>query len=336
MTIAHEASTGLDAASSALGATSSTIPYVGVAAGRMALLFIAVQPSTATFGSDPAGWTKLGEKTGGMDPHTSAGTANNNASKIGVWSKTLVGSETGNVVVTNTGGDSAAGCMSSYSTTNGGWEALTFATGDDNVHDNNRSATAGSWTVAIGDMVIAAFAADRASNTVLPSAGAFTQSGATFGTVTNQNRRMSNTSNDCMAVTFDALVSAGSTGALTASFTQLATQCGPLLAIRLRESAAAATNATAGNAPATGTAHNASTLIGAAATHATAVAAALAPSLSIRVSAECATGTGTAYPAVFTIPSHPAGPRITATSPRGRIGTSTTPPITSTSPRGWL
>jgi hypothetical protein len=85
-----------------------------------------------------------------------------------------------------------------------------------------------------------------------------------------------------------------------------------------------------------GAAHNASTLIGAAAIHATAVAAALTPSVSVRASAECATGAGAANPAVFSIPSHPAGPRITSTSPRGRIGTSTQPPITSTSPRGWL
>lgn len=333
MTIAHEASTGIDVASSALGSTSSTIPYVGVAAGRMALLFIAVQPNTATFGADPSGWTKLGEKAGGADPHPSPGVSSN-SNKIGVWYKTLTGSETGNVVVGNTGGDSAAGCMSSYSTTTT-WNTPTFVSGDDNVHEVNRSVTCDSWTVATGDVVISAFSSDRGATTAI-TAQTLAQSGATFDTVTNRNKRLSNTSNDCSALTFDAAVLTGSTGALTATFAQAVTQCGPALAIRLRESAPAATNAPAGNAAATGTAHDASTLIGAAATHATAVAAALAPSLSVRVSAECATGTGTACPAVFTIPSHPAGPRITATSPRGRIGTSTTPPITSTSPRGWL
>lgn len=97
-----------------------------------------------------------------------------------------------------------------------------------------------------------------------------------------------------------------------------------------------AVSAGIGNALSSGAALNPAPLIGAAANSATAVAVALQPSTAVAALAGCAEADGDAYNAVFAIPSAPAGPRITSTTPRGRITTSTPSRITTTSPRGLL
>jgi hypothetical protein len=362
VTISHAGSTGI------LTATTDAAPYdvawpTGVAAGRLAIMWIAniTLAAEVDLTSIADEWEIIGTLTGGDPGHTEPPAVGDaNRSRITALYRVLTGAETGSFTLnTSPASSSACAVIDIYSTDASGFDLPpAFVSGSDDTHGNDRSITCGAWssTLAAGDWVAFGTASDRDSGTVAISAQAITQSGATFGTVTNRSRNLNGTGNDSGVYSFDASVTAGTANAPTVSYTQASTgtQCGPGIVVRLRESgattdapAAAATATGAANNPAAGTAPtagssvtaaalDATTLIGAAANPATVVAAALNPSLSVSVLADCAAADGDAYNATFAIPSSPAGPRIVSTSPRGRITTSTPSRITTTSPRGLL
>ena len=110
-----------------------TVAYPsGVAAGRKAVLFASVKLSTATWGT-VTGFTLVGQATGG----TGASANDAGTTRVGVWERTLDGSESGSVTVTNTGGVSCAGAMSIYTSSLGGWAPITFVTASDTTHGTN-------------------------------------------------------------------------------------------------------------------------------------------------------------------------------------------------------
>jgi hypothetical protein len=238
VTITHQASTGVNAATSQ-GSSSTGVAYVGVATGRRALLGAAVYPATNSW-SSVTGWTLIGELAGGA---TGADTNDDHQTKIGVWQRDLDGSETGNVTVANTGGgagQSTAAAMSSYSQDGSGWETSIFVSGDDPAHENtDHSATFGAWasSLEIGDLV-AVWQATDTDNAGAKSAFSLMQTGITFGAVNWRNGSRSNTGSDCAIDSWDATVTAGSnTNAATFSYSYATANCGPFIAVRLRQAA---------------------------------------------------------------------------------------------------
>jgi hypothetical protein len=241
MTITHQASTGINAAT-AQGSSSTGVAYVGVAAGRRALLGAAVYPETNSWNA-VTGWSLVGELAGGA---TGADISDDHKSRLGVWQRDLDGSETGSVTVGNSGGgtgQTTAGAMSSYSTDAGGWDTSIFVSADDSGHGTNPAVTFGAWAEALqaGDVVVVWHASDT-DNAGTKSAFSLLQTGITFGAITHRNGSRSGTGSDCAVDSWDAVVSSG-TGATAAdfSYTYATASCGPFIAVRLRESAGAVT-----------------------------------------------------------------------------------------------
>jgi hypothetical protein len=239
MTISHAASTGVSTATGARGTTSTSVAYVGVSAGRMAVLTVCVKPSTATLPvtvTDGASkvWDRIADVTGG----TGTNAADTGTSRVAKYVRIMDGTETGSVTVTASNTPSqVCGAMDVYSTTAGGWHTPISVGGADTGHGTNPSATSGTWasTLAAGDWVNVGYGTDTdATNTA--SAHAITQSGTTFGTVTERSRVGNSDGNDGSVFTWDAPVnSGGATSALTMSMTWAANSCGAFAAVRLRE-----------------------------------------------------------------------------------------------------
>jgi hypothetical protein len=232
LAIAHEASSGIEGSTSAKGSTSTTVAYTGVAFGRMALLFVTVKLGTSTWNTVP-GWTILVDQSGG----TGTSAADAGTTRLGVWYRELLGTETGNVTITNTGGESSGGGMSVYSKTNGNTWVTPIAThGDDTGHGTNRSCVCSAWgsALATNDFVVLAWASDTDSTSAV-SAPTITQASATFDTVNMRNKRLSSSGNDCGLYSADCSVTTGNANAPTIGFTLAVSQCGRGAAIRLRE-----------------------------------------------------------------------------------------------------
>lgn len=232
MTITHEASTGVNPATSQ-GSGAVDVTYLGVAAGRRALLFASMKPSTNEWAA-VTGWTLVAEAAGGTGDY-SAGDIG--PTRIGVWQRDLTGSETGVVAVARGAGSSntMAGAMSAYSTDAGSWDTSIYVSGSDDTHDANPIVTFGAWssTLLPGDLVVVAQAGDT-DNAGTKSSPTLTQSGATFGAVAHRNNSLSGTGGDCSVASWDAVVLTGSTGTPTFTYTYNMASCGPFIAVRLR------------------------------------------------------------------------------------------------------
>jgi hypothetical protein len=236
VTIAHEGSSGIETVSTAKGVSSTTVAYTNVAAGRLALLFCTIKLGSALFSTTPpTGWTSVVDSGSGGTGTTAADVG---TTRVGVWYRVLDGTETGSVTVVAAGSESMAGGMSVYSSSLGTWTAPIAVIGNDTGHGTNRSCVCGAWASALaaGDWVATAFASDTDTNPSITSP-TITQTSATFGTVNTRNVRLSSSGNDTGLYTFDASVTTGNANAPTIGFTTATSQCGPGVAIRLRESA---------------------------------------------------------------------------------------------------
>lgn len=233
MAITHQASTGIITSATAQGSTSMAVAYpAAVAAGRMAVLIGAVKLSTATWNA-LAGWTLVVQATGG----TGASAADAGTTRVGVWIRTLDGSESGSVTVTNTGGESCAGAMSIYSSGTGYWSViLPINSAADTTHGTNPTAVGTTWTaaLAVDDLVVWGWSNDTDANKI-SSLPTITQTSATFGAVTHRNQTLSTTGNDSGMNSWDAPVTAGNANAPTVGFTSGISQCGAFGLIALRE-----------------------------------------------------------------------------------------------------
>lgn len=237
MTIAHEASTGVESSSTAKGTTSTNVAYGGVAAGRRALLFASAKPSTVTW---PAitGWTNIVDLAGGTGVEN---TADDAPTRLGVWYRDLDGSESGSVTITPTGSPNCVvGAMSTYSTTTSWDGAPAAVTGDDATHGASYSAAAGAWaaTLAAGDLVAVGRASDN-DNTGAKSNFALTQTGASFSGLAYRNNQLNSSGSDVCVVSTDCAVTTGSANAPTFSHDHAggAQSCGAFAAVRLRDTA---------------------------------------------------------------------------------------------------
>lgn len=245
MTIANAGATGVNTATAALGTTSTTVAYTGVAAGRLAVITAGVKPSTATLPAtltDGASktWAKITETTGG----TGTNAADTGLSRIAKYVRILDGAETGSITVTGTGASATTAVMDTHSTTLGGWQTPLSVVASDATHGANCSAATGTWAsaLAVGDWIHAGYACDTDSTGVATSTHVITQTGTTFSARTARSRLNNSSGNQNGVHTWDAsvTVAGGGTTATTLGFTWATSSCGPMGALRLREQTPAA------------------------------------------------------------------------------------------------
>jgi hypothetical protein len=241
MTVAWVASTGVSTTGAAKGTTSTTVAYVGVAAGRRAFLTIGAKPDTGTIAT-PSGWTKISETTGGTG---TVGTADVGATKLAVYYQDMTGSESGSVTITGTSTTSIQGSMDVFSKTRLNWAPPAFVVGNDSTHATNLSATCGTWSdggIKLGDNVLGCHSGDTDDTTTATSAPVFTQTGITFSSVTGRSQVRNTSGFQGMTYTWQSAVTAvttrgvSNTVAPTTGFTWTVASCGPVMVVRVRDS----------------------------------------------------------------------------------------------------
>lgn len=236
MTIANSSSSGIVTATLARGTTTYDVPYVGVAAGSLAILSVIVRPSTnvPTILADD-GWTLIVNVTGGAGSGVDSG-----LTRMCKWYKVLDGTETGNVTVSNVGGSGnmVHGVMDVYTKTGARWGVTqNYASGDVTNAANFSGTTATLGTaLAAGDLVHVGFAlnTDATSGITVQVAS---QSGTTFSARSARSRLGSSDGEDGTIYTYDCTVTTASpgTGALTVGATYAATSSGAGAVTVLRE-----------------------------------------------------------------------------------------------------
>jgi hypothetical protein len=218
------------------GTTSYNVPYVGVVAGRLAIITVSAKPSTATF-TAPAGWAAVSGSAANGGTGTNA--ADTGPTAVAKFYRILDGTETGSVTITSTGGTGAAlsGVMDVFSGTVGSWALPFSASASDTTNGTNYTAVTGTWTqaLAVGDMMHVGIALNTDFTTAITSP-TLSATSETFGTVTAWSRLGNSSGNQTTTYTFGAVVSAGATtNALTVGFTCTGSSSGVMSATVLRE-----------------------------------------------------------------------------------------------------
>lgn len=237
---------GSIAYSAANGTSISPAYPSGISAGDLLVLIIGMKPTTTTGGSvtTPSGWTHIISITGaGGYSSQGADTGNTN---LFTYYKVASGSESGTLTVTISGNNVSWAQMFLLRNDSKEW-SVAGATGQD---------TTGGSSVVInftsdpgvqgGDFILGAMCIPTDVTTPSQfSAEALSQSGITFGTVTEISEPDSSNGNDIGGVTWMAPVSSGtSTGSPTFTATAGGTTTnvrGPGVFIRIREVVAAQT-----------------------------------------------------------------------------------------------
>lgn len=231
---------------SASGGTTVAPTYPsGITTNSALVLIVGQKPSSANGGTctTPAGWTLQAEISGANDGDTGGYTTtlgvDTGNTNLYVYTKdTVTGSETGTLSVTvGTNNVCWANIYRVQSSDTCTW-SYAAATGKDTSAGNVSIAT-GSIAIAAGDYIIGAMVIPTDVTTPSQfSAEALSQSGTTFGTVTEIQEPDSGTGNDIGGFLVEAPVSSGSgSGAVTMTATAGGTTTnvrGPGAVIRLR------------------------------------------------------------------------------------------------------
>lgn len=192
------------------------------------LLIVMMKPAAANGGScaTPAGWTLRGGNTGATDGDTggygtglAADTGNMN---LWIFSKDVVnGNESGTITVDGTGSNSIVAAIVRLRKSSHGAVTWASAVGKDTAA-GNVSITTGAIDLAAGDFCFWAMAIPTDVTTPAQfSAHAISQTGSTFGTVTEGLEADNTSGNDMGGYTAYAAVTAGS-GSGAATFTATA------------------------------------------------------------------------------------------------------------------
>lgn len=235
-TIAYSASGG---ASVAPGYPAS------IEANDKLILLIGMKPSTANSGSvtTPGGWTAEGSITGAGGYGTTLGADTGNTNLF-VFSKTAAGTESGTLSVTVSTNNVCWGAIIRCDGNLGAdatW-SVAMTTGSDTSSGNVSIAMGADPGVTAGDLVIGAMCIPTDVSTPSQfSAEAFSQTGVTFGTVTERAEPDSNVGNDIGGFICTAPVSSGTSSAaptMTATAGGTTTNVrGPGVFVRVRTSA---------------------------------------------------------------------------------------------------
>ena len=244
----------VDAGTVAAGTTSLSVPYPAtVAAGNLLVLAICNKyptnrPSTPTDWTAPSG----NQYSGGAG---SAG-ADTGTVYITYYVKIATGSETGNVSVTLTSANTCIGRIFRFSKAATATWAYACAGGSDNSAGTAWSVTAGSDPgVTANDLLIIASA--MCGNPMTGSGYGLTQTGVTFGSITERQDSGTNNGDDCSLIVVTVPISSGTGSAapvftFTVGGTASATAAGASGILRMRELPAQTVTATAGIADTTG------------------------------------------------------------------------------------
>lgn len=199
-----------------------TWPTTAIAAGDVGkvVLVIGMKPATSGAGTvtTPAGWTLVGNiQAAGGYTGGSASLADAGNCDLYVYSIDDPGTITGSVTVTlNVGATNgvAWATMHRYSAPSGAAFALALATGSDTSAGSVSLAFATDPGVALGDRILAAMCIPTDVTTPAQfSAQAFTQTGVTFGTVTEIQEPDTGNNFDLGGFLVDAVATAGPSSA---------------------------------------------------------------------------------------------------------------------------
>lgn len=213
---------------SASGGTSVAPTYpTGITTNSCLVLVVGQKPSSANSGSvtTPSGWTLQGQNTGATDGDTGGYTttlgADTGNTNIYVYTKdTVLGTESGTLTVTV--GTNNVCWANIYRIESSDVATWSYAVGvSKDTTGGNVSIATGSMAIVAGDYILAGMVIPTDVTTPAQfSAEALSQSGTTFGTVTEVQEPDSGTGNDIGGFIVEALVSSGSgSGAVTLTAT---------------------------------------------------------------------------------------------------------------------
>lgn len=226
---------------SAAGGTSVAPGYpASIVEGDLLVLIIGMKPSTANSGSvtTPTGWTAITSLTGAGGYGTTLGADTGNTN-IFTFFRVAAGGETGTLAVTIGTNNVSWAQMYRLSNATGGW-SVAGTTGSDTTAGNVSIAMSADPGVTAGDFILGGMVIPTDVTTPAQfSAQALSQTGITFGTVTEISEPDSTTGNDIGGFTYSAPVSSGTASAaptLTATAGGTVTNVrGPGVFIRARE-----------------------------------------------------------------------------------------------------
>ena len=232
---------GAIAYSAAAGTTVAPAYPAAIAANDLLVMIVGMKPGTANSGSvtTPSGWTPIVSLigAGGYGVTLAADTGNTN---LFAYYKVATGTETGSLTVTIATNNISWAQMYRLSKTLAVW-SVAGATGSDITGDTTVSiAFAPDPGVTANDVILGAMCIPTDVTTPAQfTVEAFTQTGATFGTVTEISEPDSATGNQIGGFVISAAVSAGAgSAAPTMTATAAATNTnvrGPGVFIRIRE-----------------------------------------------------------------------------------------------------
>lgn len=226
---------------SASGGTSVSPAYpASIAAGDLLLLIVGQKPSAANGGScsTPSGWTALTPITGAGGYGATLGADTGNTNLYGFW-KEAAGSESGSLAVTVGANNVCWAAILRLSNDSGRW-SVASATGSDTSAGNVSIAFGADPGVKAADYVIGGMCIPTDVTTPSQfSAEAFTQTGVTFGTVSEVAEADSGNGNDIGGFLCRAAISSGTSSAaptMTATAGGTTTNVrGPGIFVRIRE-----------------------------------------------------------------------------------------------------
>ena len=236
------------------GTSAPTVAYpAGIAAGDLLVLAIANRPNSST-PSTPSGWTAPSNYTvtGGAGVE-GAGTG---VVRITVFVKEATGTESGSLTLSIASGASCGAAIWRVSRGSGKSWLVALASGSDNSAGTGWSTTFGSDPgVASGDLVFVASAASE--DTASFASQALSQTGVTYGAMTERTDTAISTGNDLRLVVTEHPISSGTSSAaatytMTASGTGSTNTAGASVMIRLRQTDAAIQLAGSSNIAASG------------------------------------------------------------------------------------
>jgi hypothetical protein len=221
-------------------------------AGDRSIMIVGTKPDTATIAT-PAGWTLIGQATGG----TGSQAADTGTCRIAAFYRDDAFSGAQTVTITN--GNSSLGVIVTYSKSLGGWAAIAFTTGDDTTTGDATysAACAADPGITAGDALLAGIhiptdACTIAAGSALgsPSITATSLTGGTTGSAYNET----GTGNDAGGgiIRREGFTgTAASVATVAATFTGATNTAGPTILVRLRDEltitpAAVTVTATAG------------------------------------------------------------------------------------------
>jgi hypothetical protein len=231
------------------GTTAPTVAYPsGIAAGNLLILAIANRPNAST-PSTPSGWAAPANNsvTGGAGSE-GAGTG---VVRMTVFVKEATGTESGSLSLSIASGTSCGAVMWRVSRGSGKDWRVALANGADNSAGTGWSAAFGSDPgVTSGDLVFVASAASE--DTASFASQALSQTGVTYGSMTERADSAITTGNDLRLVVTEHPVSSGTSSAaatytMTASGTGSTNTAGASVMIRLRQADAPIQLAASGN-----------------------------------------------------------------------------------------